>query len=171
MDDANHSPPARRDMPYRLPATVLLLLVPLGLPAADGASEQGGQTSTLHISRPKYFINGGIKPGIVIDGEEYPALPNGACMTIELTPGTHALSLKFSDRYNEAAPRPFTLEAGGKAYAQVVTGMEDVDEYTFRRLFSVTMVEPPPHGTEIACSRQIDPKDGKKHRKSIWMRN
>ena len=157
-------------MTYRLLAIALLLL-PLTVPAADANGEENSQTGTLHISRPKYFINGGIKPGVVIDGEEYPALPNGACMTVELASGAHTISLKFSDRYSEAAPQSFTLDAGGKAYAQVMTQIDKVDDSTFNRLFSVTMIEPPASGTEITCHKQIDPKSGKKHRKSIWMNN
>lgn len=150
---------------------IALFLLPLSLPAADGAGEEDSRNASLHISRPKHFINGGIKPGIVIDGEEYPALPNGACMTIDLIPGAHTISLKLSDRYTGMALQPFTVEAGGKAYAEVLTHMDKVDDSAFKRLFYVRLIEQPTSGGDIACSRQIDPRSGKKHRKSSWTDN
>lgn len=155
-------------MPYR-PLAIALLLLPLTVPAAD--DEENSRTGTLHISRPKYFINGGIKPGIVIDGEEYPVLPNGACMTIDLPPGAHTIALKLSNRYTSMEPRSFNVDAGGKAYARVSTLIDKVDDDMFHRLFTIDIAETPTPGNEIACTRQIDPKSGKRHRKSAWTDN
>lgn len=157
-------------MTYRLLAIALLLL-PLTVPAADANGEENSQTGTLHISRPKYFINGGIKPGIVIDGEEYPALPNGACMTVELAPGAHTIALKLSDRYTDVEPRPFNVDAGGRTHAQVVTLVKKVDDDAFHRIFFIDIMETPPPDKQIACTRQIDPTKGKRHRKSVWTDN
>lgn len=116
-------------------------------------------------------MNGAIKPGILIDGEEYPALPNGACMAIPLPPGAHTLNLKLSNRYTEAEPKAFTIAAGETIHAQVVADTAPAEDDGFYRVFSIRTIDKPATDNPIACTRMIDPQTGRKHRKSVWTDN
>jgi hypothetical protein len=156
------------DMRIAILAAAALLFPCIALSAE---SELSSQTGTLHISRPKVFVNGAIKPGILIDGEEYPALPNGACMAIPLSPGTHTLNLKLSNRYSEAEPRALTIAAGETTHAQVVADTAPAEYNGFYRIFSIRTIDKPATADAIPCTRMIDPQTGKKHRKSVWTDN
>lgn len=158
----------------RRPVAALLLAMTFTASAQNAGEATPLDTApsaTVHISRPKVFVNGGIKPGIVIDGVDYPVLPNGACMSIPVPPGAHTLSLKLSDRYTGADAVAFTVEAGETVHAEVVTGMKPEGRTGFRRVFGMRLLASAAEREAIACETIIDPFEGKRHRKSIWFEN
>ena len=61
----------------------------------------------------------GFDPGIRIDGNEYPVLPNAGYMSIELRVGSHLLELVVSHEWSKSAAVPFEVVARDPTYVRL----------------------------------------------------
>jgi hypothetical protein len=72
----------------------------------------------LYIYRRDTHANG-FDPGISIDGNEYPVLPNARYMSFELKTGSHQFELVVGHGWSRGSVVPFEVEARAPTYLRL----------------------------------------------------
>ena len=161
---------------YRAIATTLLLVFCMLAEAKQPASTAQALViptghGVVYVYRPRQFTNALIKPGIVVDGREYPMLPTGKFLKFVLPEGDHLFDLKMSDTYHGSAAGRLRVLSGEIYYVRLDTSIEDIDYKTSQRLFSFDPVATTEAVPQIAKCKAIDLEKGKFYKKSSFSDN
>ena len=72
----------------------------------------------VYVYRRDTHANG-FDPGIKIDGNEYPVLPNARYMSFELKVGSHLLELVIGHGWSKGSPVPFEVAASAPTWLRL----------------------------------------------------
>lgn len=122
----------------------------------------------VYVYRPANREGSMLSPGVIIDGTEYPVIPNGGYMPFELTAGPHTIDLKLSDRWTKGAAVTFEAGASGPTYLQVRVELRThIQERWFE--MGVTPADAAVAAEAIRKCRLQDPEVGTRYKKSYIM--
>lgn len=139
--------------------------------AARGQEPKPGGTGTLLVHRERSYQLALIKPGIVVDGQEYASLPSGGCMTLPLAPGPHRIALMLSERYQGDGAREVALRTNGTTYVRLASSFDPHDGgFTYKTFY--LMEDGPSEGARRSKGcKPIDPVNGRKFKRRTLISN
>jgi hypothetical protein len=151
-------------------AIAVLIALTLGACAATGpvfSPVQGvpEDHGVVYVYRLDHFANKVIRPGITVDGQEYPALPAGGYIPFLLKEGEHAFDLVLKD-YEGTATVKTTVTKGSESFLRLET-FNQGDSQTLTRVFRLVPVPAAYAVPEVKECKLIDPKTGKRYSKSL----
>ena len=125
----------------------------------------------VYLYRTNIFVNRLIKPGIIVDNQQYSVLPPNGYMPFVLSTGQHSFSLLLSDKYKGNSGIVIDVSSASDAFIRLETSNEDVSYDEMRRVFRLVPVVAEIGASEIKNCRYVDPKSDNRYSKSILVDN
>lgn len=135
-------------------------------PIYEDAKIYAEKSGIVYVYREDVFSGRAIRPGIIVDGKEYPMLAAGGYMAFVLPKGMHTIKLLLSDRYSGDTSLNIELEEGESAYIKLQTFVESAGYKTSKRVFVLNKVKPDSAKNEIIKCKKIDIDNGERFSKS-----
>jgi hypothetical protein len=130
-------------------------------PVRDVPEDHG----VVYVYRLDQLANKVIRPGITVDGQEYPALPAGGYMPLQLKEGEHVFDLVLKD-YEGTATVKTTVTKGSESFLRLETAYQR-DSQTVTRAFRLVPIPADYAAAEVKDCKLVDPKTGKRYSKSL----